>query len=246
MDFYQTEYNNLIATAVTRNWCKSSVNFYIEIHHIVPRSLGGSNDRDNLVALTPQEHYEAHRLLALANPKNPKLWYAWKCMADDLKNNNINIDTDELAILKARIAKEHSIRVSGKNNPMYGRTRPDQIGDLNPSKRPEVRVRLSQTKMGDLNPAKRLDVRAKIKANHVGFKGKTHSKEYCNQLKQEKSKYIYYTPGGVFMGATDAAIYHNCHPMTLKYRCKSQLPQWEEWYRTDKQGTLNDTTTRNK
>jgi hypothetical protein len=40
-----------------------SVNGYCEVHHIVPRSLGGSNDKDNLISLTPRQHYIAHWML---------------------------------------------------------------------------------------------------------------------------------------------------------------------------------------
>jgi hypothetical protein len=36
---------------------------YTERHHILPKSLGGSNDRSNLVALTAREHYLCHLLL---------------------------------------------------------------------------------------------------------------------------------------------------------------------------------------
>jgi hypothetical protein len=34
-----------------------------EIHHIIPKSLGGNNDSYNLVDLTPREHYICHWLL---------------------------------------------------------------------------------------------------------------------------------------------------------------------------------------
>lgn len=36
---------------------------YTESHHIIPKSLGGSNEKENLVKLTPKQHYIAHRLL---------------------------------------------------------------------------------------------------------------------------------------------------------------------------------------
>jgi hypothetical protein len=36
---------------------------YTEIHHIRPRSLGGSDDSSNLVRLTYKQHFTAHRLL---------------------------------------------------------------------------------------------------------------------------------------------------------------------------------------
>ena len=36
---------------------------YEEKHHIVPRSLGGSNRKSNIVSLTAREHYICHLLL---------------------------------------------------------------------------------------------------------------------------------------------------------------------------------------
>lgn len=37
---------------------------YCEVHHILPRSLGGGDDAENLVRLTPEDHFFAHLLLA--------------------------------------------------------------------------------------------------------------------------------------------------------------------------------------
>lgn len=39
---------------------------YTEVHHIVPVSMGGSNEKDNLIALTARQHYVAHWMLARA------------------------------------------------------------------------------------------------------------------------------------------------------------------------------------
>lgn len=39
---------------------------YAERHHIVPRCVGGTDDPDNLIRLTPEDHYFAHLLLAKA------------------------------------------------------------------------------------------------------------------------------------------------------------------------------------
>jgi hypothetical protein len=41
---------------------KTSTDYY-ELHHIVPKSLGGQDTKDNLVMLTAREHYIAHLLL---------------------------------------------------------------------------------------------------------------------------------------------------------------------------------------
>lgn len=43
-----------------------SVDGYSEVHHIVPRSLGGSDDADNLIRLTARQHFIAHWMLARA------------------------------------------------------------------------------------------------------------------------------------------------------------------------------------
>jgi hypothetical protein len=37
---------------------------YTEIHHIIPRGLGGKDYKNNLVTLTAREHFIAHLLLS--------------------------------------------------------------------------------------------------------------------------------------------------------------------------------------
>jgi hypothetical protein len=44
--------------------CRLCPDGYVEKHHILPRSLGGSDDSSNLVTLTSREHFVAHMLLA--------------------------------------------------------------------------------------------------------------------------------------------------------------------------------------
>ena len=56
---YTKAYDSIISTATVRG----SVLGYSEIHHIIPKSLGGSNRKENLVKLTPKEHFICHRLL---------------------------------------------------------------------------------------------------------------------------------------------------------------------------------------
>lgn len=62
---------------------------YFEVHHIVPKCKGGDGviKRDNLkphpnlIYLYPEEHYKAHKLLALENPTDAGLVWAWYAMA---------------------------------------------------------------------------------------------------------------------------------------------------------------------
>lgn len=55
---YTRWYYNIIDQAQLR-----STAGYIEKHHIIPRSLGGDNSKDNIVALTAREHFVCHLLL---------------------------------------------------------------------------------------------------------------------------------------------------------------------------------------
>ena len=57
---YTITYFSIIENAKLRVLPKTE---YKETHHIVPRSLGGSNERDNLVDLTYREHRVCHKLL---------------------------------------------------------------------------------------------------------------------------------------------------------------------------------------
>ena len=55
---YQEWYNSLISNAKNR-----SIEGYTEKHHIIPKSMGGSNNSDNLVKLTAREHFMVRLIL---------------------------------------------------------------------------------------------------------------------------------------------------------------------------------------
>ena len=58
---YEKAYYNLIQKRKINVLDKSKC--YCEKHHIIPKSLGGLNAKENLVNLTPREHVIAHRFL---------------------------------------------------------------------------------------------------------------------------------------------------------------------------------------
>jgi hypothetical protein len=73
---YAKHYRRLIERARKRRlW-----DCYYETHHIRPRCMGGGDEPENLVRLTPEEHYVAHQLLVKMHPANGKLLYAVKAM----------------------------------------------------------------------------------------------------------------------------------------------------------------------
>jgi hypothetical protein len=72
---YTRVYNIIIDRARQR-----SIDSYTEKHHIIPQSLGGSNDPSNIVKLTAREHFICHLLLTkMVEGKNKSKMYqaAW-------------------------------------------------------------------------------------------------------------------------------------------------------------------------
>lgn len=68
---YSAHYDHLIERARNR-----TLDCYSERHHIVPRCVGGRDDADNLVRLTPEEHFVAHQLLVKIHPKSRGVVFA--------------------------------------------------------------------------------------------------------------------------------------------------------------------------
>jgi hypothetical protein len=62
---------------------------YKEKHHILPRCLGGTDDKENLVYLTAREHFIVHKLLCKIYPNEDKLFFAYRMMAV-MKNSKDN------------------------------------------------------------------------------------------------------------------------------------------------------------
>ena len=59
---YTKIYYLIIQNAQSKNRIKSKDTYY-ESHHIIPKSIGGNDDKENKVLLTFKEHYVCHRLL---------------------------------------------------------------------------------------------------------------------------------------------------------------------------------------
>ena len=77
-------YNDIILKAKSENRQKLSRNskkyVYYENHHIIPRCLGGSDENENLILLTPKEHYVCHKLLTYIYKGNLKIAQAFFLM----------------------------------------------------------------------------------------------------------------------------------------------------------------------
>lgn len=86
---YKKIYENLINNVRDLSRVKVKGGEKYENHHIIPKSIGGDNSSDNLILLTPKEHYICHRLLVEIYKDTPfrnKMWYAMWCMINGYGN----------------------------------------------------------------------------------------------------------------------------------------------------------------
>lgn len=117
---YQRAYDRLIAAYQVR--CISGP---VERHHIVPRALGGGDDSENLVSLSPKAHFVAHRLLAKIH--GGPMWAALAYMArgGTKSAKNVRVTSRTYALIKRRDAEWRSSRYT-KNNPFRGKRHTEQ------------------------------------------------------------------------------------------------------------------------
>lgn len=148
---YEKNYYDYIAYVKKQNRFKGDGNYY-EVHHIKPRSCGGSNKKENLVLLTAREHFLAHYLLTkfTQGEEKKKMCLAFKCMSRD-KN--------QLRYMNSRLYT--SVNLIGELNPNYGKTWSE-----------EVRKKMGSPKIG-----KKVSEETKKKMSE-SHKGKPHKKGY--------------------------------------------------------------------
>lgn len=109
---YYFIYYKIIEQAKSRN-----ISGYIEKHHILPKSLGGTNDHSNLVKLTAKEHFICHRLLPKFTSGKAQLAMAraaWRVTHIQIKNQKILITPAQYEKLKIEAAKANSILMTGE------------------------------------------------------------------------------------------------------------------------------------
>ena len=147
---YTKCYYNIIDRAKSRDLSKET---YIEKHHIIPKSLGGLNNKDNLVKLTAKEHRLAHILLPrmTIDPLHTKsMWYALWMM---LRTKNTN---QQRKISKGSAFEVAKIKVAENSSQLHkGKTVSE-----------ETRKKLSKS----------------CKGRESAFKGKSHSTESKEKL----------------------------------------------------------------
>lgn len=104
---------------------------YTEQHHIIPKSLGGSDDRSNLVNLSAREHFVCHLLLTKIYEHNTsahcKMVKAFMMMCFCKSNNQQrHISSKNYEKLKEQFSAIQSTSQARNLNSQYGKPRTEE------------------------------------------------------------------------------------------------------------------------
>lgn len=196
MNKYEKWYASITNRGQTRQ-----LDSYTESHHILPVSLGGTNDGANLTSLTAREHFICHWLLIKIYKEGEEHWKmlnAIRIMRAENKNQqrySNRITARVYQNLKEEYATLQSERMRGENNPMFGKIISEEdrkerstriTGDKNPAKRVEVGKKISESKLGK----KRGEFTDEWKANMSAAKSGENNNRYGVEVTGETRKKI--------------------------------------------------------
>jgi hypothetical protein len=187
---YTRTYNNIINLAKTRIL---SPEIYTEKHHIIPKSIGGSNLSDNIIILTAREHYICHRLLVKMTTgiqKSKMINAAWALA--NLNTNNqqrVKINSKTYAILRTQFSITHAKFRTGQKHTNETKNKISQSLIGKPKKTKgiprtnEIKSKISATLTGREFSSEH---KQNIKKNHIGFSGKIPTKEHRDKISQKR------------------------------------------------------------
>lgn len=144
--------------SITNNAKDRTIDVYTETHHILPRSLGGSDDASNLVKLTAREHFVCHWLLTKmytgdARGKMINAMYIMRAEGPNQKRYESKITSRIYENLRTEYSQYISKLNTGRVQPLEEKARQlaAQIGRKRAPFSDEWRAKLSAAKSGENN-----------------------------------------------------------------------------------------------
>ena len=172
---YKKWYYQIINRASTRILLE-----YTEKHHIIPKSLGGTNDKTNLVDLTAREHLICHMLLpkmVIGNSYHKMVNALWAM--SNLKNRyhqRAHITSRIYEKLKKDRSAVLSEMYKGDNNPFHGKNHSEDTKE-------KMKGRVVSDATKELISVQQKERFSKVPGT---FSGKTHSNETKEKIRQSR------------------------------------------------------------
>lgn len=139
---------------------------YLEKHHIIPRALGGSNNRSNLVDLTAREHFIAHMLLTrmLVHPEKRSMQFALMFMMGKGRGKCRQLYSPCSRIFEI-YRKECVAANTGRK---WTETQREKMRIAMTGRKPSAETLARMSEAQKRRPAPSVETRAKIAAAHMG------------------------------------------------------------------------------
>lgn len=148
---------------------------YTEKHHVLPRCLGGGDEPQNIVRLTPEEHFVAHQLLMRMHPDNGKLVFAALAMTRGRPSNR----------RYGWLRRNFSLRMSevwlGKKRPPFTEEHRRNIGEASANRVHGPQTEEHKDRLSAAHKGKRLTAehRQKLAEAKLGTKREPYKQSTC-------------------------------------------------------------------
>ena len=145
--FIENKYTKWYYQLIDRARCRV-MDGYIEKHHIIPKSLGGNNSKDNLAILTAREHFICHWLLTkmTTGQFRAKMIYGLCCI---IQQRNL-YQQDRLKITSKKYEQIRILISENLRNRIFTDEYRQKLKDSAPRlpRSEEVKRKISETKKG--------------------------------------------------------------------------------------------------
>lgn len=193
--FIQNKYTNTYFKIINRAKCRT-LESYSEQHHIIPKSLGGSNESDNLVKLTAREHFICHLLLIkmVATDVKYKMVYAAWQQSRPRSYTDVKVTGRIYEMLRTALSESYKGR---KRAPF------SEEWKTNMKAAAQTRKKVEMTEEWLENIRTAVAKRKKLVGEDNPFYGKTHSEDTIKKI-IEVNKREYTCPHCGKMGASNS------------------------------------------
>lgn len=197
---------------IIENRKNNPFNGYVEKHHIIPTSLGGSNKKENMVALTAREHFVCHRLLVkmTVGKDKMKMSFALRNIVnrENKHQQRYKISSRTYAAIISTTKASISKFQTGENNPYYGKKHSEETRakmrakralQVIPSRKGKVYSEETLQRWRDGNK-KQFEDPHQIELRRIGCNKIQGMKIYHNYIGQTKYYFEGTQPNGWVMG----------------------------------------------
>lgn len=199
---YTSIYFSIIELSRNRN-----ISGYTEKHHIIPKSLGGTNEQSNLVKLSAREHYICHVLLTRMTTG---------------KNKSKMVHAASAFITWASSRHDRKIKINSKIFQTLKELRQQNL--IEEMSKPENKKKSS-------DGAKQLWANDEYK-KEASVKRKLLWKDpdYLEKMKDRKRTFKQVSICGIeYPSLKEAALQLNLDPTTISKRCSSKHERFADW-----------------